>query len=311
MNKLNKRIPGILPPPPKTEIDGKITDLTLKTIPELLELRDRQIKLLNNKSFISKLSDKGAKIQILYDKILSELKAKQEEEDACRMFENMKLNGIDKQSVQELEWTGTIKQSTDLDSDDDSDPEDVLKILTQNTFHEKKIKILEPEKLSITPEDLIKIDEIPHVRYIVNKTEHNTKAKVMRQFKPHKTTNTDVHDPEKEIQRGKNKCKKWEVTAATPPPTIHGPAKILSIEDSLKLQQEHNLRLKEVNALHAAERLASMAGVKMSQLPLDLSRFGSYRDTNSDDYESDAEGSDKEVHDEEPEKGGVIFTIMK
>ncbi|CAG4912547.1 unnamed protein product [Colias eurytheme] len=316
MKKINKKIPGILPPPPKSEIDGKIADLSSKTMAELLELRDRQLKLLNNKPFISKLADKGAKIQVFYDKILAEIKAKEEEEQTCNLFSNMKLNSIDKNSVQDIEWQGKIEQNknTYLDSDDDSEPEDVLHILSQKTTEEKKVKVLKPEKALITPEDLLSIGEIPHVKYIVEKTENkNVKPKTTGHFKPYKTTTSDVHNPEKEIQRKKHKH--WEVTAATPPPIVHGPAKVLSLEESLKLQQDYNVHLKEIQAMHAAEKLLARVGVKMPALPDDTSKFGAYRSTerDSDDSgsESDPEGSDKEIHDDEPERGGVIFTVMK
>lgn len=311
MKKLNNKIPGTLQPH-KTEIDGKLENLSSKTIYELLELRDRQLKLLNNKSFISKLSDKGAKIRILFDKIEIELKNKQEEEQTCRLFGDMKINNIDKESVANLEWEGKIQknQNTYLDSDDDSDPEDVLHILSQTTAQEKKVKVLQPDKPLITPEDLISIGEIPVVKKIIEKTEINIKPKKTGQFKPYKTTVSDVHNPEKEILRKKNKF--WEVTAATPPPIVHGPAKTLSLEESLILQQEHNRHLKEIEVQHAAAKLLARKSIKMAELPEDISKFGSYRDsddTKSD--ESDPEGSDKDVLDEEPERGGVVFTVMK
>ncbi|XP_050678762.1 DNA-directed RNA polymerase II subunit GRINL1A [Leptidea sinapis] len=312
--RINKKVPGLLPPPPKSEIDGKLSDLGSKMIPELIELRDRQRKLLNNRNFISKLPDKGAKIQALYDKIELEIKSKQEEEITSKLFSNMNLTPLDKESVEDMEWKGKIEyhKHTCLDSDDDSDPEDVLQILTQHTDDKKKVKIIKPEKSSITPEDLLNIDEIPHVRYIVQKTESNIKAK--ENFKPYKTTKSNAHDPDKEMLRKKNKH--WEITAATPPPIVHGPAKILSINESLNLQKNHNIHLKEIETKHAAEKLLEKVGLKMPELPKDTAIFGEYRTIErfvSDDSEtdSDPEGSDKEVHDDEPERGGVIINVLK
>lgn len=312
MNKINKRIPGILPPPPKNEFDGKIENLSAKSLPELLDLRDRQLKLLNNKAFIFKLADKGEKIRALYNKIESEIKSKEEEEQTCRLFSDMKINNVDKDSVANVEWEGKIKKNENvyLDSDDDSEPEDVLHILSQSTAQEKTIKILQPEKALISAEDLLNIGEIPHVKKLVEKTEANVKPKITGQFKPYKTTVSDVHKPEKEILRKRNKH--WEVTAATPPPIVHGPVKTLNLEESLKLQQDYNLHLKEVEAQHAAEKLLARTRIKMADLPEDTSKFGSYRKEGSDESdESDPEGSDKEVLDEEPERGGVVFTVMK
>lgn len=313
MKKVNNKVPGILPPPPKSEIDGKITNLSSKTVPELLELRDRQRKLLSNKPFIAKLADKGAKIQAFHDKILLELKAKHNEEQTCELFDRLKLSDTDKQSVQNIEWEGKIgsKDNIYLDSDDDSEPEDVLHILSQNTAQEKRIKVLEPEKPLITAEELIAIGEAPHVKYIVEKSEIQAKPKTTGQFKPFKTTISDVHRPEKEILRKKHK--NWEVTAATPPPILHSPAKVLNLEESLKLQKEHNMHLKEIEAQHAAEKLQARLGIKMIKAPERTVMFGKYRDEESDDdtVTSDPEGSDKEVHDEEPERGGVVFSVLK
>lgn len=313
MKKVNRKIPGILPPPPKSEIDGIITDLSSKSVSVLLELQERQLKLLNNKAFIAKLPDKGSKIQAFHDKIVVELKAKKYVEQTCKLFDQMKLIGTDKQSVQDIEWEGKSSSKKDvyLDSDDDSEPEDVLHILSQSTAQEIQIKVLEPEKSLITPEDLIKIGEAPHVKYIIEKTEIQAKPKTTGQFKPFKTTKSDVHNPEKEILR--RRPKNWEVTAATPPPILHSPAIVLNLEESLKLQKEHSIHLKLIEAQHAAEKLQARLGIKMAKLPKDTSSFGKYREEHSDDESvtSDPEGSDKEVYDEEPEKGGVVFTVMK
>lgn len=313
MMKVNMTIPGILPSPPKSKVDGKITDLSSKTILELLELRDRQRKLLNNKSFIAKLADKGGKIQAFHDKIVVELKTKHDEEQTCKLFGHMKLGDTYKDSVHNMEWEGKIgnKGNVILDSDDDSDPDDVLHILSQSTTLEKKIKVLEPEKLLITTEELITIGEAPHVKYIVEKSEIQSKPKSTGQFKPFKTTISDVHKPEKEILRKKHK--NWEVTAATPPPSLHGPAKVLNLEESLKLQKEHNIHLKEIEAQHAAEKLQARLGINVVKVPELTVILGKYREEESDDetVTSDPEGSDKEVHDEEPERGGVVFTVMK
>ncbi|GBP40962.1 DNA-directed RNA polymerase II subunit GRINL1A [Eumeta japonica] len=310
MKKIHTKIPGTLPILPKSELDGKVTDLSSKTITELLELRDRQRKLLSHKFFISKLPDKGAKIQTFLDKINNELNAKQEEEHTCKLLSNLKL---DKKSIQNIEWETNITKNnkdTYLDSDDDSEPEDVFRILSQSTSNERKVKILPPEKSLITASDLENVTEVPHVQFIVEKTEHKPEPKISGQFKPYKTTKNNVHDPKKEILRKKHK--NWEITAATPPPIIHGPSKVLSLQESLILQKEYNIHIKEIEAQHAAEKLLSKSGVKMTQLPEDVSVFGNYRQiSNEHSEESDDEGSEKEVHDEEPERGGVVFTVMR
>ena len=58
---------------------------------------------------------------------------------------------------------------------------------------------------------------------------------------PYKTTKSNVHDPEKEKVRKKDKH--WEITAATPPLIVHGAVKTLDIKESLILQKEQEIRL--------------------------------------------------------------------
>lgn len=156
--------------------------------------------------------------------------------------------------------------------------------------------------------------EIPHTKQIIEKTELKAKPKTTGQFKPYKTTISDVHNPDKEMLRKHDQNKHWEITAATPPPIIHGPAKTLTLEESLKLQKEHYQHMKIIEAKHAAEKLLARTGIKMAEMPEDSSKFGNYRSGDSDDSRSensDPEGSDKDVLDEEPERGGVVFTVMK
>lgn len=53
---------------------------------------------------------------------------------------------------------------------------------------------------------------------------------------------TDVHDPMKEKLRKKHN--RWEVTAATPPLIEHGASQMLSLDESLKLQENYFKKLK-------------------------------------------------------------------
>lgn len=79
-----------------------------------------------------------------------------------------------------------------------------------------------------------------HVKYIVDKVE-KTQEKKKEPFKPYKTTKTNVHDPMKEKQRKLHKY--WEVTAATPPLIVHEAAKVLNLNESLRLQKEQTEKL--------------------------------------------------------------------
>lgn len=108
-----------------------------------------------------------------------------------------------------------------------------------------------PEESLIKPEDLQEIQsfktdplDIQHVRYIVDKVEKDQKDtnKKKEPFKPYKTTRSNVHDPAKEKQR--KLPKNWEITAATPPLIVHEAAKVLSLDESFRLQQEQTEKRK-------------------------------------------------------------------
>ncbi|XP_031832560.1 RNA polymerase II subunit M isoform X2 [Nomia melanderi] len=272
-----------------------------------------------------KLPDKGQKIQKFRDKILKEIESKNEIEQAADLLSRLNLASEGKNAMNELEWTGKYTEKRDvvkiveLDSDDEEDP---LKILAQPTgsgAHKKKIIHLPPEESLIKPEDLIEIEslkqeeseEVEHVKYILNRVEKPSEGKDKKKepFKPYKTTKSDVHNPEKEKQRKPNKH--WEVTAATPPLIVHGAVQVINLNDSLKLQKEYKEKLQEIQAKHAAERLAEQLGLHTIGAPSE--NVGNYRlhenDSSSSSTSDDEE--ETEVHDDEDndKRGTVVFTV--
>ncbi|XP_076751046.1 RNA polymerase II subunit M [Xylocopa sonorina] len=317
--KIINKIPGDLPSPPKKENQGYIEDLGRKSKLELEELLQRQDKILSNKAFISKLPDKGEKITVFRDKLLKELEHRDEVEKAANLLSRLNLASEGKAAMNELEWTGkynevkTTTKFVQLDSDDEEDP---LKILAQPTgsgVHKKKVIHLQPEESLIKPEDLEEIESfkrepVEHITYIVNKIEKPLEKKNKEPFKPYKTTKSNVHDPEKEKQRKQNKH--WEVTAATPPLIVHGAVKTINLNESLKLQIEQAEKLQEIQAKHAAERLAEQLGLhNIGPLPENV---GNYRLQDEKETSSSSEDEEEnEVHDEEDndKAGTVVFTV--
>lgn len=67
-------------------------------------------------------------------------------------------------------------------------------------------------------------------------TDCNTHAK----FLPYKTLNT-LSSNKKELRKPKSY---WEVTAATPPTAVHGDTKMVTLQESIKLQREQQQQLK-------------------------------------------------------------------
>ncbi|XP_006615449.1 DNA-directed RNA polymerase II subunit GRINL1A [Apis dorsata] len=320
--KIINKIPGNLPPPFKKENQGYIEDLGKKQKFELEELLERQNKILNNNTLILKLPDKGEKIKSFHNQILKEIEHRNEVEKAANLLSRLNLASEGKVAMNELEWTGKYEEIKDtakiieLDSDDEEDP---LKILAQPTgcgVHKKKIIHVPSNESLIKPEDLaeiesFKIEATEHITYIVNKIEKKileNENKKKELFKPYKTTKSNVHDPKKEKQRKQNKY--WEVTAATPPLIIHDAAKIINLSESLKLQKEQTERLQEIQAKHAAERLAEQLGLhNIGPSPENIHTY--LRDEKESDSFTSEDEEENEVHDEEDnDKGGtVVFTV--
>ncbi|XP_036139738.1 uncharacterized protein LOC105833390 isoform X2 [Monomorium pharaonis] len=259
MSKISK-IPGDVTPL-KKESQGYIEDLSKMQKFQLEELLKRQKKILANKKFISQLPDKGEKIINFHDKILKELEHRNEMEEVANLLSRFNIASEGKAAMSKLEWTGKCHKDDDndtikiveLDSDDDEDP---LKILAQPTgtgVHNKKIIHVVREESLIKPEDIAEIKtfkanplDVEHVKYIVNKVETQETSK-KEPFKPYKTTKSNVHDPMKEKQRKLHKH--WEVTAATPPLIVHESAKVMSLNESLRLQKRQAEKLQVFHTL--------------------------------------------------------------
>ncbi|XP_069697850.1 DNA-directed RNA polymerase II subunit GRINL1A [Periplaneta americana] len=325
--KIIKRIPGNLLEPSPREKQGFIEDLGQKSKAELLELIERQDKLLENKSFVAKLPDKGERITAFRSRLLEELAQRDEIGKTCRLLSGLEIG---KPSFSdEIEWTGKYSgtgtnNKAALDSDDESDDErNPLKILaTQSGIgtYEKQCKVEEPEKSLITQEDLKDIEAIAsdgvakpkddvYIKHLCDKIE-KPREKKREQFKPFRNTKTE------NTQHKKPLGPHWEVTAATPPLPVHGDVKLISLQESLQLQKEQAAKLKDVQAKHAAERLASQLGVKMGSTLPDSALRMMYRDEphhsdSSSNSEDEMANSDVEHEDEELEKdGAIIYNIV-
>ncbi|KYN08875.1 PREDICTED: DNA-directed RNA polymerase II subunit GRINL1A [Trachymyrmex cornetzi] len=318
----NLKIPGDVVPS-KKESQGYIDDLKKKERFQLEELLERQKKILANKKFISRLPDKGEKIISFYNNIQKELEHRNEVEEAANVLSRLNIASEGKVAMIKLEWTGKYNERDkenmkiiDFDSDDEEDP---LKILAQPTgtgVHKKKIICMVLEESFIKPEDIAEIEtfktdplDTEHVKYIVDKVEKVQEVRKRESFKPYKTTKSNVHDPMKEKQRKLHKY--WEVTAATPPLIVHGAAKVLSLNESLKLQKEQTEKLQEIQAKHAVERLANQIGYSTGPTPQNI---GSYRTQYTNGLLSSSSSDDEEeheVHDEEDNdrSGTVVFTV--
>ncbi|KAK0168749.1 hypothetical protein PV327_002519 [Microctonus hyperodae] len=320
--RIIKKIPGVVTSSRK-DSQGYIDGLENKTMIELEDILLRQNKLLANKSFILKLPDRGEKILKFRDKVQNELAHRDEMEKASRLLSRLNIVSEGKNAINDLEWTGKYDEKStqivELDVDDELEP---LKILAQPTgagVHKKKIINLQPEESFITPEDLTDIESfknepavLEHVKYIIDKVEKSDNGATNKKqlFKPYKTTLTDVHDPMKEKLRKKHN--RWEVTAATPPLIMHGASQMLSLDESLKLQENYFKKLKEIETKHAIEQLTRhMDEYNIGEIPINV---GPYRATDQISNDSNSEHEEDEVYDDDGEDdkaGTVVFSVDK
>ncbi|XP_023709419.1 DNA-directed RNA polymerase II subunit GRINL1A isoform X2 [Cryptotermes secundus] len=333
--KIIKKIPGNILEPSRREKQGYIDDLNTKTKAELLELVERQDKLLTNKSFLRKLPDKGEKISKFRTLLAEELSRRDEVEKVCDKFSG--LNVGKSGMLDEIEWTGkysqTVRESPLLDSDDESDEErNPLKILATQSgvgTYKKRYVTEEPEERLIKPEDLKDAEysvsnrregsepmEDAYVKHLCDKFEKQREKK-REPFRTHRITKTKPDEQSVNIQQSKKPLgPHWEVTAATPPPPIHGDVKLINLQESLHLQKEQAEKLKDIQAKQAAEKLKSQLGLMMGNTLLDPSLHLGYRDEphhtdSSSSSEDEMANSEGEQEDEEPEKdGAVVYNIV-
>lgn len=240
--------------------------------------RDTEYKGLNKsvnlndiqffRSFIGKLPDKGAKISKFRSQLGEELLHRDEVEKTCGLFSGL---NIGKGSVSdEIEWTGKYSHTPHeiqlLDSDDESDEDrNSLKILATQSgvgTYKKTHKIEEPEESLIKPEDLkdsgccstsriegSEPEEDAYVKLLCNKLEKQRENR-KEQFRPYRIPKPSGQSADTK-QSKKPLGPHWEVTAATPPPPIHGDVKLISLQESLLLQKEQAAKLKVLVIFHA------------------------------------------------------------
>ncbi|KAH8343971.1 hypothetical protein KR084_002888 [Drosophila pseudotakahashii] len=138
-------------------------DLKTLSYVQLLEIKDRQSHFLSFKKRLLQLPDKGKRLQESYDKLLDEIRRRDEVEEATRMLSGLNIAEKGKIALNNLEWNGrTTDEGAHVDDILDSDDEvemDPLKIIAQGTMHEKKVKVIPPPTSLITAEDLAEIED--------------------------------------------------------------------------------------------------------------------------------------------------------
>ncbi|BFF89202.1 uncharacterized protein DMAD_08004 [Drosophila madeirensis] len=138
-------------------------DLKTLSYAELLEIRDRQSNLLSFKKRLLQLPDKGRRLQESYDKLLDEIRRRDDVEATAQMLSELNIASKGKIALNNLEWNGReiVDEGAHVEDVLDSDDElemDPLRIIAQGTMHEKRVKVLPPPESLITAGDLADID---------------------------------------------------------------------------------------------------------------------------------------------------------
>lgn len=109
-----------------------------------------------------KLPDKGERIQKLYENIINEINARNEIDQAAKLFSELNIVETGIKTVTHMEWSGgkingeqLVVAADTLDSDDDDvdGNEDPLKIIAQSRA-KKLVKVAKPPPSLITEADL-------------------------------------------------------------------------------------------------------------------------------------------------------------
>lgn len=99
---------------------------------------------------------------------------------------------------------------------------------------------MKPEEPLITSEDIKDQPIVELEEYAKNFCKRfDVTIQPTAKFLPHRTIKSTNAEKVCSRKKGKN----WEVTAATPPPPVHGDTKLVSLQESIRLQSEQHIKL--------------------------------------------------------------------
>ena len=303
------RVPGEVAPVGRMsfEVEKMREEIRAKSVPELKEILERQDRILNNSALTNKLPDKGEKARSKREIILQLLKDRERLEGLESQMKDMKID------TDKMEWKGRL-----LDSDDDSDPEtdgpmkDPLVILAQGVVPTKSSKAKESE-------DNLPSNELE--LFAQKEVEMFDKIEFTKTFVPFKSTNSSIKDDELRKTLTDLKPKEEPVNVKVRRPTHRTPSiplpsvyncqtKKLSLADSLRLQQDHESKVREAQLKQAASRLVVSRDIKVEAELEDLTgvQFEGYRENTEDVNQEEEE--EEEIDDDDEGQGVVGITQL-
>ncbi|XP_013382131.1 DNA-directed RNA polymerase II subunit GRINL1A-like [Lingula anatina] len=242
------------------EKQGYLGDLMQKPMAQLKELLDRQNKILQNKKLISSLPDKGKKISDLADRLRRAIKEKEKVDTTSALFQKMQLESDDEDQVSFYRKIINKSDKRKEETDDRLAPKvDVLQNcdISKDTGSVSTGNICDKSR-----ENKDTMHGSLDSASVTDTSRRNAeKMDVMRNAE--KTDLTGDTKTEKAIKSKGKRYSPEEESALFPPKAKYECAKMLSVEDSCKLQEEQNKRVQEIQVQHIAARLAQRLNIKM------------------------------------------------
>jgi len=258
------------------------SELKTKTIPQLEEVLKRQENLLMNKSLVRKLPDKGEKARKTVDLIQVLLKEKAMVKDLEEDMNKLKIY------TEAMEWKNTL-----LDSDDDSDPEVDVPVKNPLTVLAQGVIPAKSKRGKIEADFTHKYELEEFAKKEAEKVDNTQQKETFVPYRSARSTCVDECLKQKLTPGGVKSTQSstrhlnHPKTPSIPlPPVYMCQSKQLSLADSLKLQQEQDVKLREMQMKHAAEKLSQ--GVAKLEVVV-AGQFEEYRDT-KEESEGEEEG---------------------
>lgn len=225
---------------------------------------------------MSKLPDKGQKIQELYDRVVKALEHKNEVHNAANLLSSLSLGS---NNLNNLEWEGTTqpqRKPPAIDSDDD-EPENPLEILvsSNSVYSNKKIfKHQQNEKPLVTENDIREAKEVQggniQLDPVLEKIIKMDKLDTPFRFLPHKSTEqpcpikTQKSPKSTKVQNKKGS----EVLPLT---------ESINIEHNSQKNRRELLEKQAVERLEAKKKELEAAGLTLSEPPKIIPTMVKYR----------------------------------
>ncbi|KAG8440438.1 hypothetical protein GDO86_006258 [Hymenochirus boettgeri] len=277
-----------------------VSDLKGKGLEELMEILERQEKLLNNKTFLARLPDKGKRILDFTETVRLAISEQKELNRTANLFFTLKSDfqaaqfKVKENTIENVKTGLTFETSTSASNDDSNSftrAESYKKAdfcfnadILENDL--RKININDSEETNqSTPKTSTK-QEINSFFPNAIKTKSNflevlekRKSNPVLNKEKFRTNNSSPGGSEQNAKkRAQEKKHLDDITAARLPPLHHTPAQLLTLDESVALQLEQKKKYEEQQAKLAAQKLFEKLNIKMTTFNPEGDSYLKYRD---------------------------------